>query len=83
MVDNHHNPDIVLNVIGMMCQKNCASTVEKALSLAIGVTKAIVNFKESEALIWGNISVKDAIDVVESVGFDASIKIDNTVIDVN
>ena len=82
MVDNHHNPDIVLNVIGMMCQKNCASTVEKALSLAIGVTKAIVNFKESEALIWGNISVKDAIDVVESVGFDASIKIDNTVIDV-
>jgi len=76
------NPDIVLDVQGMMCQKNCASTVEKALTLADGVTKAIVRFKESEAYIWGTISVKDAINVVESIGFDANIKKDNATIDV-
>ena len=76
MDDN--TPNIILNVTGMMCQKNCASTVEKALASSNGVHKAIVRFKDSEAHIWGTISVKQAIDVVESVGFDANLKSTNS-----
>ena len=43
-------PDHCLVIDGMMCQKNCGSTVEKALLSVPGVTKVIVSF-QNKAMI--------------------------------
>ena len=65
-------PDHCLVIDGMMCQKNCGSTVEKALLSVPGVTKVIVSFQNKEARIWGTTSLSLLIDAVECVGFDAA-----------
>lgn len=70
-------PDYFLAIDGMMCQKNCGSTVEKALLSVPGVTKVIVSFPRKEASIWGAVTSSLLIDAVECVGFDATVK--NTV----
>lgn len=67
-------PNFRLTVAGMMCQKNCGSTVAAALSSVSGVKKVVVSFNEKEAQVWGEVSIELLIDAVESVGFDASVK---------
>merc|ERR1719424_1198924 len=62
----------VLVVEGMMCQHNCGSTVQKALSMVAGVERAEVSFLEKKATVWGSASIADLIDAVEMVGFDAA-----------
>ena len=64
-------PDHCLVIDGMMCQRNCGSTVEMALLSVPGVIKVIVSFQNKEAKIWGAASSSMLIDAVESVGFDA------------
>ena len=64
-------PDYCLAIEGMMCQKNCGSTAQKALASVPGVTNAIVTFQKKEAQIWGDVSPLLLIDAVECVGFDA------------
>ena len=66
-------PNVVLSIEGMMCQKNCGSTVQTALSNVPNVTKALVSFAKKEAQIWGNVSPSILISAVESVGFDAAV----------
>merc|ERR1719197_173357 len=62
---------VILTVEGMMCQNNCGSTVQRALSNVEGVDKAEVSFVQKKATVWGSASVADLIDAVEMVGFDA------------
>lgn len=65
-------PDVCLAVEGMMCQKNCGSTVANALRSVSNVFHTIVQFEKKEALVWGdNLVIHDLIDAVECVGFDA------------
>lgn len=67
-------PNFRLTVAGMMCQKNCGSTVAAALSAVRGVKKVVVSFDEKEAQVWGEVSIELLIDAVECVGFDANVK---------
>ena len=75
------NADHYLSIDGMMCQKNCGSTVEKALCSVPGVTKVIVTFLKKEARVWGTVSSQLLIEAVENVGFDAVLR-DQSVKDV-
>ena len=70
-------PDFRFTVDGMMCQKNCGTTVEKALSNVPGVKLAKITFAKKLAEVWlepNGIKVSEAelIDAIECVGFDAS-----------
>ena len=47
IIEQHY----VLQVEGMMCQKNCGTTVERALQAVPNVTKVIVSFPKKEAQI--------------------------------
>lgn len=63
---------IMLDVEGMMCQKNCGSTVKKALDAAPGVSRSEVSFADRQARVWGRagvMTVADLVDAVEAVGF--------------
>ena len=74
-----------LRVEGMMCQKNCGSTVEGALKGLLGVVSAEASFSKSYATVtatlehYGSGSLlariqnlqDDAVEAVECVGFDA------------
>ena len=66
---------IHLSVDGMMCQRNCGSTVENALSRNMkGVMEAKADFASKTAWVRTSSMQDDyqtAIDVVESIGFDA------------
>lgn len=68
-----------LKVEGMMCQKNCASTVQKALLGVGGVERAEVSFAKSSAIVHhaGSVSSKQLLDAIESVGFDVTL-LENT-----
>ena len=68
-----------LDVQGMMCQKNCATTVQNAIRGVEDVSWVMVSFPQKEAKVWGNESAADAllkqiIEAVEAVGFDAKMK---------
>lgn len=64
-------------VEGMMCQKNCGTTVRNAILSVPGVTTAESSFKYSQA--WVEVPVESAtpalqeeiVDSIECVGFDA------------
>lgn len=45
-------PDVTLAIEGMMCQKNCGSTVQRALSGVPGLAAARVSFDEGRAWVW-------------------------------
>nr|CCA15420.1 coppertransporting ATPase putative [Albugo laibachii Nc14] len=64
-----------LLVQGMMCQKNCGSTVQKALQNVEGVQNAVVEFEKLLATVTvlevANTSTMELIDAVECVGFMA------------
>lgn len=66
--------DIILKVTGMMCQKNCASTVQKAISATVNVSRCEVSYLEGKASVWGNTSkINDIITAVEDVGYEAAL----------
>jgi P-type Cu+ transporter len=69
------SPTVVLDVEGMMCQKNCGSTVQQALSAVPGVTRAEVSFAHKSARVWGSASLtaEALIKTVDAVGFDAAL----------
>jgi hypothetical protein len=55
--------------------KNCGTTVQNALMLCAGVEKAVVDFPNGTASIWGGgLEASDLIDAVECVGFDAALR---------
>ena len=84
-----------LRVDGMMCQKNCASTVEGALKGLLGVVSAEASFSRSYATVTATLehygsgsllariqSLQDAaVEAVECVGFDASLLSEEAVAD--
>lgn len=77
---NTRVPDYRISVQGMMCQKNCANTVEKALKLTKGVEFAKVTFRSKLAEVWldaNKIDPQVLIDTIESIGFDASLLSDS------
>lgn len=65
-----------LLVDGMMCQKNCGTTVENALRSVDGVQSAVVSFEKRLATVTltheGSTSFEELVDMVECVGFVAS-----------
>ncbi|KAF1336070.1 Copper-transporting atpase, partial [Globisporangium splendens] len=67
---------VELLVEGMMCQKNCGTTVENALRNADGVLSAVVSFEKRMATVMltheGSTNEEALIDMVECVGFSAS-----------
>ncbi|KAG6623624.1 putative copper-transporting ATPase [Phytophthora cinnamomi] len=66
---------IELLVEGMMCQKNCGSTVENALRGVDGVAAAVVSFEQRKATVTlrrpGSSTLQELVDMVECVGFEA------------
>lgn len=69
------NPDLILSIEGMMCQKNCGKTVENAIKSINNVTNVVVRFSESDALIWGdNLPLNDIINEIECNGFGAIVR---------
>ncbi|CAH0519126.1 unnamed protein product [Peronospora belbahrii] len=66
-----------LLVEGMMCQKNCSSTVENALQSVDGVASAVVSFEERKATVKmlhaGSTTLEQLVDMVECVGFEAGV----------
>lgn len=81
-VNVESNPDIVLEVEGMMCQKNCGSTVQSALEGVGAVSKAMVSYPEKKAYIWIKrekfaVSTQLLMSAIEDVGYDARVLIDN------
>ncbi|CAM9761559.1 unnamed protein product, partial [Phaeothamnion confervicola] len=67
-------PPVVLAVRGMMCQRSCGSTVQAALLVVPGVTRAEASFAESVARVWGSAPAAELIDALEEVGFDAEVR---------
>lgn len=65
-----------LVVDGMMCQKNCGTTVQNALRSVSGVKTASVSFEERMAVVTltheGSTTMEELIDMVECVGFEAA-----------
>lgn len=69
-------PDLAFQVDGMMCQQNCATTVQRAISTVEGVEYVEVSFPNAEALVWGgNVAVQEIINEVEAMGYDATLKV--------
>lgn len=70
-------PDGILEVEGMMCQRNCGSTVRQALEGVSGVARAEVSFVEKQARVWAldgpRLPLSVLVDAVESVGFEARV----------
>ena len=64
-------PDIEISIEGMMCQKNCGTTVQNALSRVPDVLWATVSFAESKGRIWGSATFENLVEAVEAVGFEA------------
>ena len=66
---------IVLRVEGMMCQENCGTTVQNALSAVDGVELASVSFAQGLARVvlheGSSTSAADLADTVDCIGFDA------------
>ena len=69
-------PDYSFLVTGMMCQQNCATTVQRAISSVKGVEFVDVSFPKEEALVWcTGVNVSDIINEVEDMGYEAQLKI--------
>jgi len=67
---------ITLHVEGMMCQRNCGTTVQNALLAIPGVVQARVSFAVQRAWITGTTDADALIEAVEDVGFDARLVVD-------
>jgi copper chaperone CopZ len=66
-------PRVTLTVTGMMCQKNCGTTVANALLAVPGVKSATVSFDKSSAAVRGHADVAALISAIEDVGFEAGL----------
>ncbi|CAN0558290.1 unnamed protein product, partial [Laminaria digitata] len=72
-------PTGVLEIEGMMCQRNCGSTVKACLESVPGVARAEVSFAEGLARVWANdnlgplLPLAGLVDAVEEVGFGARV----------
>lgn len=64
-----------LSITGMMCQRNCGTTVHNALVKVSGVNKVIVSFENSNAIIYGeqDVSSDELISAVNNIGFNAAL----------
>ena len=80
MSDSHTTITIRLRVEGMMCQRNCGSTVENALRAVPGVIQAGACFASQSA--WATVTTtinnntslaEKLVESVEDVGFDAQL----------
>ena len=67
-----------LAVEGMMCMRNCGTTVQNALRGVDGVASAVVHFGERSARVecvpGVHVAPRDLVDAVENVGFGAAVK---------
>jgi len=62
-----------LRVLGMMCQKNCGTTVRQALESIPGCTEAISSFERSYASVTVNLEIYGGVSVTDpSFTFDPS-----------
>ena len=71
---------LTLNIEGMMCMKNCGSTVQRALRSNAKVAVAYVNFEEAQACVFLRnpelcFPEEELVETVESIGFGASVDI--------
>jgi len=73
---------VILKVDGMMCQKSCGTTVTNALQSVSGVVDAKASFIKSQAYAAIDASTNatttittanNLIDMIECIGFDASL----------
>ena len=64
-------PSVVITVSGMMCQRNCATTVQQSLLQVEGVQHAEVSFASGLAKVWGSAHIPDLVSAVEMVGYEA------------
>ena len=68
---NNLLPAFVIAVEGMMCQKNCGSTVHSAIKSVASVEDALVSSADKRAAVWGKgVDLGEVISAVEDVGFD-------------
>ncbi|KAF1787948.1 P-type ATPase, subfamily IB [Phytophthora cactorum] len=63
---------VELAVEGMMCMRNCGTTVQSALRSVDGVARAVVDFEQRTAHV--DVTADDLVDAVECVGFGAAVK---------
>jgi len=70
-------PDLTFHVSGMMCQQNCASTVQRAIASVPNVSFAEVSYPKEEAVVWGTASVEAIVSEVEDMGYEATLKHSN------
>eukprot|EP01041_Mallomonas_annulata_P010544 gene10544-21984_t len=73
-LDDFVECDIELDIIGMMCQKNCGTTVQNSLLAVPKVRHAEVNFSEKKARVWGTPVIIDLLEAVDMVGFEAKLR---------
>lgn len=72
--------ELIFDVEGMMCQKNCGSTVQSAIAELPFVKEAVADFAKKAAYVnlknHDNVEgyIKEIIDAIESVGYEASLK---------
>jgi len=64
-------PNAELRIEGMKCQKKCASKVSCELEKCPGVTKVLVSFPLTRALVWGQVPMQSLIDIVKNAGYEA------------
>ncbi len=65
--------DFSFSVDGMMCQKNCGTTVFNTVMAVAGVAWAEVSFADKIARVWGSVADPDEIiEEIENVGFGAT-----------
>lgn len=71
----------MLVIEGMMCQKNCASTVHSTISQFSAIKEVKVTHATGLAEIWVHegayLDIAKMIDEIESVGYGATVKINN------
>jgi copper chaperone CopZ len=67
-------PDMVFQVGGMMCQKNCGGTVFNCAMAIHGVAWAEASFADKSLKVWGSsLDAHEIIENMDCVGFTASL----------
>lgn len=73
--------DVVLSIEGMMCQKNCANTVESCIRKFPLVKDVVVTHATGLAEIWfhgdKDQDMASVVDAIESMGYGATVKEDH------
>ena len=76
---NNIQSNYSFKIIGMMCQKNCATTIENAIRMINNVSWAIARYDESDLLVWGinKIEIQEIINKISEIGYEAILKQSN------